>query len=104
MDEFERKSRWTVERRKLEVMRFLVNNRGTNQLFRTNNIAKKLGVSKGVTLRNEDVREVLEYLADGQYVDRVTVDDGGTAYRINQHGLEFWKMHAPDMFMFFSFE
>jgi len=85
-------------------MRFLVNNRGPDQLFRTNNIARKLGASKGVTLRNEDVKEALEHLAHIGHVDKVSVDDGGLAYKISQRGLEFWGQHAPAIMSFLSFE
>jgi predicted transcriptional regulator len=104
MAESDGRRRWTAERRKLEILRFLVNYRGENQLFRTNNIARKLGTAKGVTLRNEDVRDSLETLANGQYVDRIIVDDGGAAYRISQRGLEFWHEHGSGMYLFFSFE
>jgi len=50
-----------------------------------------------LTVRDQDIRDLIEELISRRMIVRVTNTDSSTDYKISDFGIEWWEMHGEAM-------
>jgi len=78
------------------VLRFLYNHR-TESPSNLHIISRAVEERMNLTVRDQDIRDLIEELISRRMIVRVTNTDSSTDYKISDFGIEWWEMHGEAM-------